>query len=96
MVVRPNDSPFADMLKKLRSRSGKSRYRLARYCGVDEAYLSRLESGARRNPSRDIVLKLGLALVAGSSAVTIDDVNGLLIAAGCAPLLGRGESARFD
>ena len=82
---------FSTMLKSLRSKSGKSRYKLAQYSGIDEAYLSRLESGERQNPSRDVVMKLGLALASDTSAVSLDDVNELLLSASYAPLRGRGE-----
>ena len=83
---------FSRTLKRLRSKSGKTRYKLAQYSGLDEAYVLRLESGARQNPSRDTVMKLGLALVADSDTVSIHDVNELLLAGGFAPLRGRGES----
>ena len=83
---------FSVLLRTLRERSGKSRYWLAQFSGVNQAYLLRLERGERRNPTRDTVLKLALALVAGSSLVTIDDVNELLWAATYVPLLGRGQS----
>ena len=82
---------FAQTLKALRTKSGKSRYRLTRYSGLDEAYILRLESGERQNPSRDSVMKLGLALVATSGVITIHDVNELLLSAGYAPLRSRGE-----
>ena len=59
---------------------------------MDEAYILRLESGERQNPSRDSVMKLGLALVATSEAMSIQDVNELLLAAGYAPLRSRGEA----
>ena len=52
----------------------------------------RLESGERQNPSRDIVVKLSLALVAETAMISIHDVNELLLAGGFAPLRGRGES----
>ena len=83
---------FSRTLKRLRSKSEKSRYKLAQYSGLDEAYVLRLESGERQNPSRDTVMKLGLALVADSDTVSIHDVNELLLAGGFAPLRGRGES----
>ena len=83
---------FSRALKRLRSKSGKTKYKLAQYSGLDEAYVSRLESGERQNPSRDTVMKLGLALVADSATVSIHDVNELLLAGGFAPLRGRGES----
>ena len=87
---------FSLVLRRLRERSNKSRYKLAQFTGVNEAYLLRLETGERRNPSRDVVMKLGLALVADSSLVTLDDVNELLLSAGYAPLLSRGESVSSD
>jgi transcriptional regulator with XRE-family HTH domain len=82
---------FADTLKKLRNKAGKSRYRLAQYSGINEAYILRLERGERTNPSRDVVLMLGLALVESSESVAIWDVDALLLAAGYAPLRRRGE-----
>ena len=59
---------FGQTLKTLRAKSGKSRYRLAQYSGLNEPYVLRLESGERQNLSRDAVMKLGLALVATSEA----------------------------
>ena len=60
---------FGETLKKLRLKSAKSRYRLAKYSGLNQAYILRLERGDRRNPSRDIVLMLGSALVENSDPV---------------------------
>ena len=85
------NTEFSGTLKRLRSKCGKSRYRLAQYSGLDEAYILRLETGERQNPSRDTVMKLGLALVADSTTVSIHDVNELLLAGGYTPLRGRGD-----
>lgn len=82
---------FEHTLKSLRAKSGKSRYRLAQYSGLDEAYILRLESGERKNPTRDVVLMLGLALVEQSSNVSLWDVENLLLAAECAPFRRRGQ-----
>ncbi len=82
---------FAETLKKLRTRSGKSRYRVAQYSGVNEAYILRLERGERANPSRDIVLMLGFGLVEGSASIEIWEVDELLMSAEYAPLRRRGE-----
>lgn len=84
---------FGETLKRLRLRSGRSKYRLAEYCGLTQAYISRLEAGKRSNPSRDVVLMLGLALLKGSETLDIWDVDVLLLAAGYAPLRGRGNTA---
>ena len=86
------NTEFPEPSKGSGPKSGKSRYRLAQFSGLDEAYLLRLESGERQNPSRDTVMKLGLALVADSTTVSIHDVNELLWAGGYAPLKGRGEA----
>jgi transcriptional regulator with XRE-family HTH domain len=90
-MLPANGNEFSTTLKSLRSKSGKSQYRLAQYSGINEAYLSRLESGARQNPSRDVIMKLGPALASDTSAVSLDDVNELPLSAGYAPLRGRGE-----
>jgi DNA-binding XRE family transcriptional regulator len=87
---------FSVLLKRTRDKAGKSRYSLAQFSGVDEAYILRLESGERQNPSRDVVVKLGLALVFDSRSVTLDDVNSLLLAATYAPLLGHGETYSWN
>lgn len=41
---------FGRTLEKLRKTAGKSRYRLAQLSGLDEAFIGRLEKGAK-NPS---------------------------------------------
>ena len=53
---------FSATLRRLRSKGGKPRYKLTECHGVNEAYVLRLESEERQNPSRDIVIKLGLAV----------------------------------
>ena len=80
---------FGDTLKKLRSKAGKSRYRLAQFSGIDQAYLLRLERGERANPSRDLVISLGLALVSGCSTLNLEHIEELLLSAGYAPLRSR-------
>ena len=49
----------------------KPRYRLAQVSRITEAYVLRLESGERSNPGRDVVLRLGLALLKGSDSLDI-------------------------
>ena len=84
---------FAETLKRLRIKSGKSRYRLAQYSELSEAYIHRLESGERANPSRDVVLMLGVALAHGGAPVEIWDIDALLLSADYAPLRRRGEGS---
>ena len=76
---------FGDTLRNLRTRAGKSRYRLWQLTGLDQAFLARLEKG-EKNPSRNTVMLLGLALVHGSNEITCEEIDELLLAAGYAPL----------
>ena len=82
---------FGETLKTLRLKSGKSRYRLAQFTGILEPYIMRLENGERSNPSKDVVLMLGLGLLTGSDALDIWDVDVLLLAAGYAEPRRRGS-----
>ncbi len=81
---------FAETLRKIRTKSGKSKYRLAQDSGIDESYILRLERGERTRPSRDLVVTLGLALMRGSGGVDIADIDTLLLSAEYAPLRRRG------
>lgn len=83
---------FAETLKRLRKKAGKSRYKLAQFSGLSEAYLLRLETGERANPSRDVVLMLALALAANSDAIDLFDIEELLWSASYAPLRRRGDA----
>jgi len=76
---------FGENLHYLRTKAGKSRYRLWQLTSLDQAYLGRLEKG-EKNPSRNTVILLGLALVHGCSQITCEDIDDLLLAAGYAPL----------
>ena len=79
---------FAETLKRLRIKSGKSRYKFARYSELSEPYILRLESGERANPSRDVV---GMALAHGVSSIEIWDMDALLLSADYAPLRRRRD-----
>lgn len=76
---------FGEYLRRLRTKTGKSRYRLWQITGLDQAFLSRLEKG-EKNPSRNTVILLGIALVHGSNKITCEDIDELLLVAGYAPL----------
>ena len=70
---------FGDTLHNLRTRAGKSRYRLWQLTGLDQSYLGRLEKGEKK-PSPNTVMMLGLALVHGCTEITCDDIDDLLLA----------------
>ena len=82
---------FNAMLKRLRTKAGKSRYKLAQWSGLSEAYLLRLENGERTNPGRDVVLLIALALVHDSPSVDVYDIEELMLSANYAPLRKRGD-----
>ena len=77
---------FAKTLVKLRTRARLTRYRLAMEANTDPGHVKRLERGERRHPSRDLVLRLGQALLDNSGDITLEDVGELLKAAGHGPL----------
>ena len=84
-------SEFGRKLQILRQKCGRSRYNLARFSGLSEAYILRLETGERNNPSRDVELMLALSLVRASDALDIWDIDDLLTSASYAPLRRRGQ-----
>lgn len=84
---------FAETFKRLRIKSGKSRYKLAQYSGLSEPYILRLESGERANPIRDVVMMVRTALAQGVSSIEIWDIDALLLSANYAPLRRRGEGS---
>jgi predicted transcriptional regulator len=64
---------FSELLKKF----DISCYQISQYTHLNEGYLSRLRSGEKTNPSRETVLKIGLALAHCSDEVTLSDIETL-------------------
>jgi len=50
------------MLKKLRLKNGLTQEELGKKVGVSDAYITMLETGARKNPSLDLLKRLAKAL----------------------------------
>ncbi len=55
---------FASVFRKQLKVTGKSLSFVAEYSGLDRAYVSRLASGAKVNPSPETVCRLYMALIA--------------------------------
>lgn len=72
-------SDFAAALRYWRGKRGHSQLRLATDSGISQRHLSFLESG-RSQPSREMILKLGVAL-----DIPLRERNVMLLAAGYAP-----------
>lgn len=49
---------FTELLKK----SGVSCYEISHFAHLDEAYLSRLRSGEKNNPSPEVIMRICLAV----------------------------------
>lgn len=94
-TVDADDPSFTACLNRYWRRSGLSLTALARRSWFDISYCSRLahlpcdplnprhgNRGEKRHPSRDTVIRLGLAM-----QLPIEDLDELLLAAGYAPLV---------
>lgn len=55
-------SGFSHGLKKLRQQKGLTQEEVAKRVGVTKPYIAMLESGARKNPSLDVLKRLAKAL----------------------------------
>lgn len=69
---------FSDLLEK----SGVTCYQISEFTGIDQAYLSRLRNGSKHNPSADVVIKIGLALVRYGKSINLYHIERLLSSAG--------------
>lgn len=74
---------FTGLLNEFRNRCGVTNAEIRRRTGIDEAYLSRLFSGERTRPSRDVIIRLG------TLGLLLDqfDADRLLVAAEFRPLV---------
>ena len=80
---------FAETLKRLRIKAGKSRYQLWKFSGVDQSYIAKLEKGGKLNPSRSTVILLCMGLLHNCNQIDLSEVEELLLAADFAPLRKR-------
>ena len=77
---------FAKTLKKLRTKAKMTRYALARESSVDPTYSARLEKGEKVRSGRELVLRIGQALLDNSGKISPKHVDRLHKAAGYEPL----------
>lgn len=88
-----NKSPFGKLLTRLRKQQGLTMSHLAKEVGVSESYISLLESGERKQPSRDLVLKLAHILGARTDNTLADD---FLVTAGYYPANKQAYQAHIS
>jgi len=75
-------SRFGEVLSNILESSKVSCYHISQYADIDQAYLSRLKSGEKSNPSPEVMMRIGLALVHFSNEISISDVEDLFNATG--------------
>jgi transcriptional regulator with XRE-family HTH domain len=73
---------FAKAFSGLLNKSGVSSYKISHYTHLDQAYLSRLLSGEKKNPSIETIFKICLALANYNSELSIDDFEKLIKTSG--------------
>lgn len=82
------------VLKRLLEACGLTAHRLAELSEVDRAYLHRLLSGEKKNPSIKTVLELFLGLSRSQKPPTLAELDELLKAGGHPPLFADGDADR--
>jgi transcriptional regulator with XRE-family HTH domain len=75
-------SDFSRVFSKLLEKANVSCYAIGAYTGLDQAYLSRLKSGVRTNPSPETIMKIGLALSHLSNRISLSDIDDLFRSVG--------------
>ena len=72
---------FPEVLNQLVNKSGVSCYKIAQFSGLNEAYLSRLKHGEKRNPSIETLMAISFSLVHFSNMIDLHDIHELFKAA---------------
>lgn len=75
---------LAELIESFLERDGRSLNQIAHAALMDVGYLWRLRSGEKRKPSRDVLIRLGLAL-----HLEPEDLDEVLVAADYAPITWR-------
>ncbi len=76
------NNQFSEKLSNLLEKSGVTCYQISEFSGIDQAYLSRLRNGLKHNPSAEVIVKIGLALVRYGKGINLYHVEQLLNSAG--------------
>ncbi|MFC1874089.1 helix-turn-helix domain-containing protein [Chloroflexota bacterium] len=73
---------FAEAFSKLLYKYGVSCYHVHQYTHLDQAYLSRLKNGERKNPSSETIMKISLALCHIEKNIKLYDIEELFNSVG--------------
>jgi len=80
MTLYAND--FSKVFSTLFEKTGISCYQISQYTHLDQAYLSRLKTGKKQNPSPETVIKISLAFAHYSNQVQLHDIQKLFKSVG--------------
>lgn len=83
---------FSKVFSTLLEKTGVSCYQISQYSHLDQAYLSRLKNGEKKNPSAETVVRIGMALAHCSDKVSLYDIDDLLKATGRSLFHGEKSS----
>lgn len=95
-TVSPAPVEAMKVVVRMRQKAGMSLYRLSADAHVDYNYLKKLESRRSRNPSRQVLIALGNALVAHTSPFSQKDVDRILREAGFPPAPARTNDTQNE
>lgn len=73
---------FSEAFNKLIQKTGVSCYKISQYTHLDQAYLSRLKTGEKGNPSPEVIMKISLAIANFADKTTVGDFEKLMNSAG--------------
>lgn len=76
------EKDFSEAFSTLLQKTGISCYQISQYSHLDQAYLSRLKSGEKQNPSTETIIKISLALTHYSNEVELHDIQRLFKSVG--------------
>ena len=75
MVRGIYDNEFALTFSKKLEKAGVSCYQMHNYSHLDQAYLSRLKKGLRKNPSLSTLIRISIALANSSDDIDLYDIE---------------------
>lgn len=73
---------FAEAFSKLLHKYGITRYQIHQYSYLDQAYLSRLKNGKKKNPSPETIMKISLAFCNIESNIKLYEIEDLFNSVG--------------
>ena len=78
MAIGVFSNNFTRIFREFVKKSGVSSHEISKYAHVDEPYVYHLLKGDKKNPSPEIVIRIGFALARLSDKITIDELDELI------------------